>query len=79
MKIISKNFIEQEISNVGFSSEYMSIGLNKHKFLSLKIFNIRAFEANILKQTALSCDCDCAIHKHSIDCKIDVYLLFYLY
>ena len=71
MKIISKNFIEQEISNVGFSSEYMSIGLNKHKFLSLKIFNIRAFEANILKQTALSCDCDCAIHKHSIDCKIE--------
>ena len=71
MKIISKNFIEQEIKNTGFSPEYVSIGANKHKFLNIKIFDLRALEANILKQTALSCDCDCAVHKNSIDCKVE--------
>lgn len=71
MKIISKNFIEQEITNVGFSPDYLKIGLNKHKFINIKIFDLRPIEANILKQTALSCDCDCAVHRHTIDCKID--------
>ncbi len=71
MKFISKNFVEQEIQNVGFSPDYIPIALNKHKFLSLKIYNLRAFEANILKQTALSCDCDCAIHKHAVECKVE--------
>lgn len=71
MKIISKNFIEQEITNVGFSPDYLKIGLNKHKFINIKIFDLRPIEANILKQTALSCDCDCAVHRRTIDCKID--------
>ena len=71
MKIISKNFIEQEIINVGFSPDYLKIGLNKHKFINIKIFDLRPIEANILKQTALSCDCDCAVHRRTIDCKID--------
>ena len=71
MKIISKNFIEQEITNVGFSPDYLKIGLNKHKFINIKIFDLRPIEANILKQTALSCDCDCAVHRRTIDCKIE--------
>ncbi len=71
MKIISKNFIEQEIINVGFSPDYLKIGLNKHKFINIKIFDLRPIEANILKQTALSCDCDCAVHRRTIYCKID--------
>lgn len=71
MRIISKNFIENEIKNVGFSADYLEIGLNKHKFLSLKVENLRAVEANILKQTALSCSCDCAVHRNCIDCKVE--------
>ena len=71
MKIISKNFIEQEIKNIGFSPEYLQIGLNNHKFLSLKIYDLRSFEANILKQTALSCDCDCAVNKNTVNCKVE--------
>ena len=71
MRIISKNFIEKEIQNTGFSPDYVSIGANKHKFLNIKIFALRALEANILKQTALSCDCDCAVHRRSIDCKVE--------
>ena len=71
MRIISKNFIENEIKNTGFSTDYLAAGLNKHKFLSLKIQDLKAVEANILKQTALSCDCDCALHRHSIDCKVE--------
>ena len=71
MRIISKNFIENEIKNTGFSADYLLTGLNKHKFLSLKIQDLKAVEANILKQTALSCDCDCALHRHSIDCKVE--------
>ena len=71
MRIISKNFIENEIKNTGFSTDYLAAGLNKHKFLSLKIQDLKAVEANILKQTALSCDCDCALHRHSIDCNVE--------
>lgn len=71
MKIISKNFIEKEIESVGFDKSWLSCAINKHKFLNLKIKNLRAIEANILKQTALSADCDCAVHKNSIDCKVE--------
>ena len=71
MRIISKNFIEKEIKNTGFTPSYLLEGIKKHKFLSLKICDLRALEANILKQTALSCDCDCALHRHAIDCKIE--------
>ena len=71
MKIISKNFIEQEIKNVGFSDDYLQIALNKYRHICFKIYDLRAFEANILKQTALSCDCDCAVHKNAINCKVE--------
>lgn len=71
MKFISKNFIEKEISNIGFDPSYLSVGLKKHKFLNLKIFSLKPVCANILKQTALSSDCDCAIHRHAIDSRVE--------
>ena len=71
MRIISKNFIEEEIKNVGFDESWLKAGVLKHKFLNLKINELRAIEANILKQTALSSNCDCAVHKRTIDCKIE--------
>ncbi len=70
MRKISKNFIEKEINNTGFDKSYSLIGANKHKFLSFKLFNLKSVEANILKQCAISADCDCAIHRHCIDCKV---------
>ena len=72
MRIISKNFLENEIKNVGFDQNWLKIGINKHKFLNIKINDLRAIEANILKQTALSAQCDCAVHKNVINSKIEI-------
>ncbi len=70
-KIVLKKFINEEISSIGFDSNYLSEGVKKHLFLSIKIFNLTPVQINILKQTALSLGCDCACHKNVINCSID--------
>jgi len=70
-KTVLKKFINKEIKSVGFDENYSKFALNKHIFLSIKIFDVTAKQANIIKQTALSSDCDCAVHKGVIDCSIE--------
>ncbi len=70
-KTVLKKFINKEISSVGFDDSYAKFAQNKHIFLSIKIFDVSAKQANIIKQTALSCGCDCAVHKGVIDCSIE--------
>lgn len=71
LKTLSKKFIKNELNNIGFDNSYVDVAVNKHIFLSIKIFNLRPAIANILKQTALSSMCDCAVHKGVIDCSVD--------
>ncbi len=70
-KTVLKKFINKEISSIGFDEGYINQAVKKHLFLSIKIFDLTPSQASILKQTALSCDCDCAVNRGVIDCSID--------
>ena len=69
-KTVLKKFINKEISSVGFDESYVSHAVKKHTFLSIKIFDVTPSQASIIKQTALSCDCDCAVNRGVIDCSV---------
>ena len=69
-KIVLKKFINKEISSVGFDESYVNHAVKKHSFLSIKIFDVTPSQASIIKQTALSCDCDCAVNRGVIDCSV---------
>ena len=70
-KTVLKKFIKSEISSVGFDEGYIEHAFKKHVFMSVKIFNVTPSQATILKQTALSCDCDCAVNRGVIDCSVE--------
>ena len=70
LKTVSKKFINKEISSVGFDENYISSAIKKHLFLSIKIFDITPSQATIIKQTALSAGCDCAVNRGVIDCSV---------
>ena len=70
VKSVLKKFINKEISSVGFDESYIACATKKHIFLSLKIFDVTPTQATIIKQTALSCDCDCAVNRGVIDCSV---------
>ena len=63
LKTINNTDILKELENIGFDKTYSNIAQNKYKYLNIKIFNLSIPQANILKQTALSCGSDCALHK----------------
>lgn len=63
--------IKQEIKNVGFDSSYVNKASDKYKYKSYKIFNLKAHEANILKQLCLSIGFDCAVNRDTITCKCE--------
>ena len=69
-KTVLKKFINKEITSVGFDESYSKYALNKHIFLSIKIFDVTPQQATIIKQTALSSGCDCAVHRGVIYCSI---------
>ncbi len=69
-KTVLKKFIKNEISSVGFDEGYVEHATKKHLFMSIKIFDVTPSQATILKQTALSCDCDCAVNRGVIDCSV---------
>lgn len=62
IKKIEKNLSQKDFEDIGFSKNYSEAMLDKSNFLKLKIFDLTVIQANILKQTALSKGCDCAIH-----------------
>ena len=62
IKKIEKNLDNKDLESVGFSKNYTEAMISKSSFLKLKIFDLTVIQANILKQTALSKGCDCAIH-----------------
>ena len=69
-KTVLKKFINKEISTIGFDESYVSNAVKKHIFLSIKIFDVTPSQATIIKQTALSCNCDCAVNRGVIDCSV---------
>ena len=69
-RILEKK-IENEIQKIGFSPSYLDFGVLKHKFLNIKIFNLKPEAATIIKETALASNCDAAIHRGVLDHSIE--------
>lgn len=63
VKKINMDNMRQELEEINFDSCYLQHGLKKHQFLNFKIYNVTPIQATIIKQTALSCDCDCAVNR----------------
>lgn len=64
-QLVSKD-IEKELAKIGFDSAYRFKASDKYKYKTLKIFGLSPAQANILKQTALICGSDCAVHREVI-------------
>ena len=62
VKKIERNLCSKDFDDVGFSKIYTEAELLKSGFIKLKIFELSVIQANILKQTALSKGCDCAVN-----------------
>ena len=56
----------EELEKIGFDRSYLLQASKKYESRTLKICSLKAIEANILKQTALSLGSDCAVHKNVI-------------
>jgi len=65
-RILPEN-IKNEIQKIGFSPSYLNFGVLKHKFLNIKVYNLKPEAATIIKQTALASNCDAAVHKGVLD------------
>lgn len=70
IKKLSDN-ITKELENIEFSKDYLNFAKDKYISLSFKIFNLKAVEANILKQTCLSLGFDAAVNRDAVTCKCD--------
>ncbi len=68
MRILSLNNgdLKKELLKVGVSQEAIPIFLKKSKMVALKLESLSQASCNILKQIALTCDSDCAIHRKVI-------------
>ncbi len=60
----------RELDAVGFDKSYVTAACSKYKYKNIKIFGLKAAQANILKQTALSLGADCATPKNTVSGKI---------
>lgn len=73
-KIYVKNAnkdILKELNEIGFDSSYINVAVNKYCGKVYKIFNLKPYEANILKQLCLSLGFDCAVSRETIMCKCE--------
>lgn len=71
LKKANTSDIEQEIINVGFDPSYSNVASDKYNYKSYKILNLKAHEANILKQLCLSLGFDCAVSRDTITCQCE--------
>ncbi len=69
---ISKEYLYNEMKNVGPHPASLDIFKNKAEIIPLKIFDILAPGANIIKQEILSLGGDAVVHKNAVNCKKEV-------
>ena len=62
IKNFGRKLNSKDFDDIGFSRVYTEAELLKSSFVKLKIFDLTVVQANILKQTALSKGCDCAVN-----------------
>ena len=66
-----KNNIKEELNSVGFDSVYIDEASKKYIGQCYKIYNLKPYEANILKQLCLSLGFDCGVNRETITCKCE--------
>lgn len=66
-----KNNIKEELNSVGFESVYIDEASKKYTGQCYKIYNLKPYEANILKQLCLSLGFDCGVNRETITCKCE--------
>ena len=71
IKELITNDMESELNKIGFDITYQKEASEKYRYKTCKIFDLSLPQANILKQTALSLGCDCAVHKDVLTSQID--------
>lgn len=69
---LSECDIKNELDNIGFDKSYIDNGSEKFLYKNIKIYSLSPAQANIIKQTALSCGAECATHKCVITGRADV-------
>lgn len=70
VKFANQN-IKKELESIGFDKSHLRQAINKYHGTLVKVKNLKAPEANILKQLCLSLGFDCAVHRETITCKCD--------
>lgn len=63
--------ILKELNSVGFDKNYAGFAVEKYIGQAYKIFNLKAHEANILKQLCLSLGFDCAVSRETVMCRCE--------
>ena len=63
--------VKEELSEIGVTPEGIEIMAPKFIFRIVKLKNIKNVAANILKQEMLSLGGEAAVHKQTINCKIE--------
>ena len=71
IKKFSQKFAQKELDAIEFDDNYKNLAIDKFQSQAYKIFNLTPIQATILKQTALSCGTDCAVHKDVLTQKIE--------
>ena len=71
IKKLNSNLCQKDLIDIGFSEIYVSSLLKKSEFVKLKIFDLTVIQANILKQTALSKGCDCAVNSGCLNNSVE--------
>lgn len=63
--------IKKELTSINFDKSYINTACSKYKGTAYKIFNLKPFEATILKQACLSLGFDCAVSRETITCNCE--------
>lgn len=69
LKYLSCN--NKTLADIGFDKTYCQKAVQKHVFKTIKIYDLTCAQANIIKQTALSCGTDCSVHREVITGKVE--------
>lgn len=69
LKYLSCN--NKSLADIGFDKTYCQKAVQKHVFKTIKIYDLTCAQANIIKQTALSCGTDCSVHREVITGKVE--------
>ncbi len=70
VKYANKN-INKELNSINFDKSYINCAVSKYQGFAYKIFNLKPYEANILKQICLSLGFDCAVSRDTVTCKCE--------